>query len=262
MESNKTIKNEAAETENTRPEHPAQPSETPADNLSPDMPFHTPFNSPGMHRLAQNRPAPAVRLPSEMTDFEKETEAKNAHFVKRLSNAQKKLDQRDKEIEEMERWTHSLAMERRAKRDAARRQYYERKRAADTKSALESSDAPADAPTPTTAEGSRQPQKEKDLLHKSSGNKIAKPGTGGWTPINHLKAPNSIDSAEEEVQRIDVDINKTEPESADTDATGLPVQELPSALGLDDKAYRALMLHGFSVDGTGYSRSTSPPDES
>jgi hypothetical protein len=46
----------------------------------------------------------------------------------------------------MERLTHPRAMERRAKRDAARRQYYERKRAADAKSALENADAPTDAP--------------------------------------------------------------------------------------------------------------------
>jgi hypothetical protein len=51
-----------------------------------------------------------------------------------------------------------------------------------------------------------------------------------------------MDSAEEELQRIDVDINKTEPESADTDATGLPVQELPSALVRSSDTYHTSRL--------------------
>jgi hypothetical protein len=74
----------------------------------------------------------------------------------------------------MERLTHSLAIERRAKRDVARRQYYERKRAAAAKSALELADAPANAPAPASAPA--EPHKEKDILHlkTSSGNKIAK----------------------------------------------------------------------------------------
>jgi hypothetical protein len=96
----------------------------------------------------------------------------------------------------MERLTHSLAMERRAKRDAARRQYYEHKRAAKAKSALKSAEAPADAPVnapvnalvSAPAEGSQslEPRKEKDTFHlrTSSGNKVAK---SGWTPINHQK---------------------------------------------------------------------------
>jgi hypothetical protein len=88
----------------------------------------------------------------------------------------------------MERLTRSLVLERRAKRDAARRQYYERKRAAEAKSALETADAPVDAPARTSAQGSREPQ-EKDILNlkASSGNKVAKSGTSGWTPINHRK---------------------------------------------------------------------------
>ncbi|KAI5785657.1 hypothetical protein FPQ18DRAFT_381010 [Pyronema domesticum] len=188
MESNQKIKREAAETENASPDQPAQPSDTPVEDPTPDTPLHIPFNSPGMHRLANNRPASAKRLVSEMSDFEKETEIKNAHYVKRLANAQKQLDNRDKEIEEMERLMHSLAMERRAKRDAARRQYYERKRATEAKSALESADAPVNTLVPAPAEGSQslEPRKEKDILHlrTSSGNKVAK---SGWTPINHRK---------------------------------------------------------------------------
>jgi crotonobetainyl-CoA:carnitine CoA-transferase CaiB-like acyl-CoA transferase len=90
-----------------------------------------------------------------------------------------------KEIEEMERLARSHAIARRAKRDAERKAYYERKRAAEAKSALQPADAPVDAPTSTPAEGSRQPQ-EKDILHlkTSSGNKIAK---SDWTAINHRK---------------------------------------------------------------------------
>jgi hypothetical protein len=91
MESNRNIKTKAEDQENVRPEHPAQPSETSTEDAAPNMPLHTPFNSPGMHRLAENRPVPAKRSLSEMTDFEKETEAKNAHYVKRLANAQKQL---------------------------------------------------------------------------------------------------------------------------------------------------------------------------
>lgn len=91
MESNQKIKREAAETENASPDQPAQPSDTPVEDPTPDTPLHIPFNSPGMHRLANNRPASAKRLVSEMSDFEKETEIKNAHYVKRLANAQKQL---------------------------------------------------------------------------------------------------------------------------------------------------------------------------
>ncbi|KAI5795978.1 hypothetical protein FPQ18DRAFT_387201 [Pyronema domesticum] len=134
MDSNQKIKPEPADRENVRPDQPAQPADTPTDDsyrrLNPDMPLHTPFNSPGMHRLAQNRPAPA---------------------------------RPDMEIEEMERLTRSLAAER--------RRYYERKSAAEAKSALEYADAPVNAPVntpvPALTEGSQslEPRKEKDILH-------------------------------------------------------------------------------------------------
>jgi 23S rRNA G2069 N7-methylase RlmK/C1962 C5-methylase RlmI len=91
MESNRKIKSETADQENVRPDQSAQPADTPTDDSAPGMHLHTPFNSPGMHRLAQNRPTPARRPLSEMSDFEKETEIKNAHYVKRLANAQKQL---------------------------------------------------------------------------------------------------------------------------------------------------------------------------
>jgi hypothetical protein len=67
-----------------------QPADTPAEDPVPDMPLYTPFDSPGMHRLAK-KPAPARRPLQEMSDFEKETEIKNAHFVRRLANAQQQL---------------------------------------------------------------------------------------------------------------------------------------------------------------------------
>lgn len=93
MESNKKIKPEAEEKENARPVQPSQPADTPAEDPSPDMPItaHTPFNSPSMHRLAENKPALAKHPLSEMSGFEKETEIKNSHSVKRLANAQQQL---------------------------------------------------------------------------------------------------------------------------------------------------------------------------
>lgn len=88
----------------------------------------------------------------------------------------------------MEQLARSHALARRAKRDAERKAHYERKKAAAAKSVPEPADAPVDAPatTPPT-EVSVERHQKKDLLHKSCGNKIAKSGTSGWTPINHRK---------------------------------------------------------------------------
>lgn len=89
--------NEVADKENARPAKPALPihqNEGPAhaaDDPASDVQPHTPFNSVGIHRLARNRPAPVRRPLAEMTDFEKEQEKKNAHFVKRLKNAHQQL---------------------------------------------------------------------------------------------------------------------------------------------------------------------------
>jgi hypothetical protein len=91
--------NTAVGKENTGPINPAHPihknekqaAPTPTDDRASEMPAHTPFNSPGMHRLAKNRPEPVRRPLGEISDFEKETERKNAHFVKRLANARQQL---------------------------------------------------------------------------------------------------------------------------------------------------------------------------
>lgn len=87
---------EVADKENARPVKPALPShenEGPAhaaDASASDIATHIPFNSV-THRLARNRAVPTRRPLAEMTDFEKEQEKKNAHFVKRLNNARQQL---------------------------------------------------------------------------------------------------------------------------------------------------------------------------
>ncbi|KAI5783840.1 hypothetical protein FPQ18DRAFT_418997 [Pyronema domesticum] len=152
------------------------------------MTVHTPFNSPGMHRLAKNRSTPTRHPMGEMSDFEKETEMKNAHFVKRLANARQQIENRDKDLDEIERLTRSIATGRRAKRDAERKAYFKRKKAAAAKPAPELNDAPVDAPAP--AQASHEPiSNKKDILHlkTSSGNKVVKCSAGGWTAINHRK---------------------------------------------------------------------------
>lgn len=91
--------NTAEDNETTRAIKPAQPIykndnqtlPTPAVDPALDMTVHTPFNSPGMHRLAKNRSTPTRHPMGEMSDFEKETEMKNAHFVKRLANARQQI---------------------------------------------------------------------------------------------------------------------------------------------------------------------------
>jgi hypothetical protein len=89
--------NEVADKENARPAKPVLPTHQneglahSADDPASDVQPHTPFNSVGIHRLARNRPAPVRRPLSEMTDFEKEQEKKNAHFAKRLENARQQL---------------------------------------------------------------------------------------------------------------------------------------------------------------------------
>jgi hypothetical protein len=92
------IKPKAGDKKNARPKKPALPADknenqaptTPAEDPTSDVSPHTPFNSV-IHRLARNQPAPARRPLPEMTDFEKEEEKKNAHFVKRLQNARQQL---------------------------------------------------------------------------------------------------------------------------------------------------------------------------
>ncbi|KAI5790539.1 hypothetical protein FPQ18DRAFT_306469 [Pyronema domesticum] len=162
---------------------------TPTDDPALDMPGHTPFNSPGMHRLAKNRPAPSRRPFEEMSDIEKETERKNAHFFKRLANARQQLENRDKDLDEIERLTRSIAMGRLAKRDAARKEHFERKKATAAKPAPELNNAHVNSMAPPQTFHRPISNKKKDILHlkTSSGKKVAKFSSGGWTAINHRK---------------------------------------------------------------------------
>lgn len=93
-----------------------------------------------------------------------------------------------------------MAMQRVAKRDAARKAYYERKEALGAQTASKSNDkdapvaAPAGSPLQITTAAPSQASTEssgnkKDILHSktSSGNKVAKSSSNGWTAINHRK---------------------------------------------------------------------------
>jgi hypothetical protein len=106
----------------------------------------------------------------------------------------------DKELDELERITRSMAMQRAAKRDAARKAYYERNKAlgAQTASKSNAKDAPVAAPvgsplkittvapSQTSTESSGN---QKDILHSktSSSNKVLKSSSSGWTAINRRK---------------------------------------------------------------------------
>jgi hypothetical protein len=106
-------------------------------------------------------------------------------------------------LDELESFTRSMAMERAAKRDAARKAFYERKKALGAQPASADKDAPIAAPiaalvgsplknvtaAPGQASSESSGNKKKDILHlkSSSGNKIAKSSSSGWTAINHRK---------------------------------------------------------------------------
>ncbi|KAI5820169.1 hypothetical protein BZA77DRAFT_289902 [Pyronema omphalodes] len=169
--SNKKIsKSETAEQENVRPSQSAEFVVPPTGDSTPGTHVTT-SSFPEAHR---SEPATVRRPLSEMSAFEKETEIINAHFFRCLAEAQKELDERDKQIEEIDigRFANSLAMGRRAKRDTSRRQNCERKRAAKDKPTPKASEARVEDavetsvqdPVSTSAESPRS-RTGKDTFH-------------------------------------------------------------------------------------------------
>ncbi|KAI5820168.1 hypothetical protein BZA77DRAFT_289901 [Pyronema omphalodes] len=187
----KISKSETAEQENVRLSQSAECAVPPSDDSTPGAHAAT----SGFPETNQSKPATVKRPLSEMYAFEKETEMINAHFFRRLAEAQKELDERDKQIAEIDigRFANSLAKERRAKRDTSRRQNCERKRAAKDKPTPKAAEARVEDavetsvqdPVSTSAEGAQSRKGKNTVLHRtSSGNKVSK---SVWTPVNHKK---------------------------------------------------------------------------
>ncbi|KAI5810340.1 hypothetical protein BZA77DRAFT_297924 [Pyronema omphalodes] len=149
-------------------------------------------------------PALDGRLSSEKTDFEKAEEKKTAHFMKRLENARLELQKRDRELEKLDEFLRSLTMRRTntAKRETTRKTANERKKARGAQSVSDAKDVPVAATvtvpvgspvkdeTPGQALSESSGNKKKAILHSksSSGNKVSKSSTSGWTAINHKKS--------------------------------------------------------------------------
>lgn len=110
---------------------------------------------------------------------------------------------RDRELEELDRFIGSMARRRIAAAETARKAGHGRKRArgaqpvsrdtqpgaaASIAAPVESPVKIEEAPRQDASESSRD-KKKKDILHlkSSSGNKVAKSGSSGWTAINHRK---------------------------------------------------------------------------
>ncbi|KAI5810339.1 hypothetical protein BZA77DRAFT_361362 [Pyronema omphalodes] len=148
-------------------------------------------------------PAVDGRLSSEKTDFEKAEEKKTAHFMKRLENARLELQKRDRELEKFDEFIRSLAMRRTniVKRETTRKTANERNKARGAQPVSDAKDVPVAATvtapvgspvkdeTPGQALTQSSGNKKKAILHSksSSGNKISKSSTSGWTAINQRK---------------------------------------------------------------------------
>ncbi|KAI5815120.1 hypothetical protein BZA77DRAFT_388708 [Pyronema omphalodes] len=183
-------------------QQPKEPGHS-AGNDASVVKHHPSSNSPGIPQPAGTEPAATRRPLSEMTDFEREEARINARFERRLEIARQQLQIRDRELEELDRFISSMARRRIAATETARKAGHERKRARGAAEPV-SRDMEAGVPAPIAApveasvkkeaprqdasESSRD-KKKKDILHlkSSSGNKVAKSGSSGWTAINHRR---------------------------------------------------------------------------